>query len=102
ELFNYVRTVLNWRKDKSVIHTGSLMHFIPEDGVYVYFRYNDTESVIVILNNNATEKTLSTKRFTERLTGFTSAENIVTQQSVTNLQQLTLPGKSATILELKK
>lgn len=102
ELFNYVRTLLNWRKDKSVVHQGSLMHFIPEDGVYVYFRYTDTESVMVILNNNATEKTLTTKRFAERLTGFTSAENIVTRQSVTNLQHLTVPAKSATILELKK
>jgi neopullulanase len=101
ELFNYARTLLSWRKDKTVIHAGQLMHFLPEDGLYVYFRYTDTESVMVILNNNATEKTLTTKRFAERLTGFTSAQNIVTQQSVTNLQQLVLPAKSATILELK-
>lgn len=102
ELFNYVRTLLHWRKDKSVIHDGNLMHFIPEDGMYVYFRYTDTESVMVVLNNNTTEKALSTKRFAERLTGFTSAENIVTRESVTNLQQLTVPGKSALILALKK
>lgn len=102
ELFNYVRTLLNWRKSKSVIHTGKLMHFIPENGIYVYFRYTDTESVMVILNNNTEAKTLPTQRFSERLQGFNSAQNIVTQQTVSNLQQIVLPPKSATILELKK
>lgn len=102
ELFNYAKTILNWRKSKTVIHTGKLMHFIPENGIYVYFRYNDSESVMVILNNNNEEKTLATQRFNERLQGFNSAENIVTKQSVSNLQTIVLPGKSATILELKK
>lgn len=102
ELFNYAKEILNWRKSKSVIHTGKLMHFIPENGIYVYFRYTDSESVMVILNNNNEEKTLTTTRFNERLQGFNSAENIVTKQSVSNLQQVVLPAKSATILELKK
>lgn len=102
ELFTYVRTILNWRKSKSVVHTGKLMHFIPENGLYVYFRYTDSESVMVILNNNNEEKTLTTQRFNERLRGFNSAENIVTKQSVSNLQSIVLPAKSATILELKK
>ena len=102
ELFAYAKTILNWRKNKSVIHEGKLMHFIPENGIYVYFRYNDSETVMVILNNNNEERTLATQRFNERLNGFNSAENIVTKQSVSNLQNLVLPAKSATILELKK
>jgi glycosidase len=102
ELFSFVKTILNWRKSKTVIHTGKLMHFIPENGIYVYFRYTDSESVMVILNNNSDEKTLTTQRFSERLQGFNAAENIVTKQSVSNLQHIVLPAKSATILELKK
>lgn len=102
ELFTYTKTIMNWRKTKSVIHEGKLMHFIPENGIYVYFRYNDSETVMVILNNNNEEKTLATQRFNERLQGFNSAENIVTNQSVSNLQNIVLPAKSATILELKK
>ena len=45
DLFNYLQTILNWRKTKEVIHTGKLMHFIPENNMYVYFRYNDAESL---------------------------------------------------------
>jgi glycosidase len=102
ELFNYIRTLLNWRKGKTVIHEGKLMHFIPENGLYVYFRYTDSESVMVILNNNQEAKTLDTKRFNERLTGFSSGKNVVTNETLSTLQNLSLPAKSATIIELQK
>lgn len=102
ELFNYLKTILNWRKNKSVVHNGKFMHFIPESGIYVYFRYSDAESVMVILNNNEEAKVLDTKRFNERLTGFTGGKNIVTNETITNLQNLSLPAKSATIIELQK
>ncbi|MFZ2907308.1 MAG: glycoside hydrolase family 13 protein [Cyclobacteriaceae bacterium] len=102
ELFNYLKTLLNWRKKTSVVHTGKFMHFIPENGLYVYFRYNDSESVMVILNNNEESKTLDTKRFQERLKGFSSGKNVVSNESITNLQNLSLPAKSATIIELIK
>lgn len=65
------------------------------------FPISDSESVMVVLNNNSEPKTLDTKRFNERLTGFSSGKNIVTNESVSNLQNLSLPAKSATIIELK-
>lgn len=102
ELYTYLQTLLNWRKSKEVIHTGKLMHFIPENNMYVYFRYNETESVMVILNNSTEEKTLNTKRFAERLSGFSSGKNVITNTNITNLQELTIPAKAATIIELKK
>ncbi len=77
ELFNYLKTLLNWRKAKSVIHNGKFMHFIPENGTYVYFRYTDSESVMVILNNNNEAKTLDTKRFNERLIGFRGGKTLL-------------------------
>ncbi len=43
EMQNYVSTIQNWRKEKPVIHHGKLMHFAPENGIYVYFRYNDKD-----------------------------------------------------------
>ena len=55
ENLTFTKKLLNWRKGKEVIHTGRLKHFIPENGLYVYFRYNDTESVMVILNNSDKE-----------------------------------------------
>ena len=102
EVFNYLKTLLNWRKQTPVIHTGKFMHFIPENGLYVYFRYNDAESVMVVLNNNEEARSLDTKRFHERLNGYSSGKNVVTNETLSNLQNISLPAKSATIIELKK
>lgn len=102
EMMNYTKKLFNWRKTAKVIHQGKLMHFVPENGVYVYFRYTATETVMVILNNKEEAQTIPTKRYAERMTGFTSAKNALTEQIITDLNTLNLPAKSATILELRK
>jgi glycosidase len=102
EYFDFTQKLLNWRKGSEVIHTGKTMQYLPHDNVYVYFRYNASQTVMVILNNNTEPKTLDTKRFNERLKGFSSGKNIVTSESLNNLQSISLPAKSATILELIK
>ena len=57
---------------------------------------------IVAMNNNKEVKPLDTKRFAERLNGFSAGKNILTQETITNLQSLSVPAKSATIIELVK
>jgi glycosidase len=102
DVFTHLRTLAIWRKTKSVMHTGNLMQFVPFEGVYAYFRYTASESVMVIFNNNDTEKTVQTGRFVERLTGFTKAKNVVSGETVLSLTSLTIPAKTAWVLELQK
>ncbi|MCU0446976.1 MAG: glycoside hydrolase family 13 protein [Microscillaceae bacterium] len=101
DLQAFTRKLLQWRKTKKVIQYGKLMHFIPEDNLYVYFRYDDQETVMVVLNNHQSAKTLDMQRFKERLRGFSSAYNVITGENISALQTLNLPPKSATVLELK-
>ena len=61
----YVSIIQNWRKTAEVIHHGKLMHFAPENGIYTYFRYNEKETVMVVLNKNEKETNLETERFSE-------------------------------------
>jgi len=102
EAFYYLSNLLNWRKNKDVIHTGKLKHFIPENGVYVYFRYNDDESVMVILNNSEKEQVFTTERFAENLSGFNSGNEIISGKKLENLDEIIIPEKSAMIIELVK
>jgi glycosidase len=102
EYFEYTQKLLNWRKAKEVIHTGKLMHFAPENGVYTYFRYTEKESVMIILNKNEEEKQLSTQRFAERLNGFSGGTEIITSNIITDISTIKVPAKSAMIIELKK
>jgi glycosidase len=99
--FDFTSKLLNWRKNKEVIHTGKLLHYVPENDIYVYFRYNETETVMVILNNNDSEQSLPTERFFEKLKGFKEGTDIITGITYAVTKTITLPKKSALILELK-
>ena len=99
---NYVSTIQNWRKNKAVIHFGKLMHFIPEDGIYTYFRYNDNETVMVVLNKNKQVKTLVTERFSEIMRGFSSGREIISSNEIIDLSEIKIPAKSVMIIELNQ
>jgi len=101
DMYNYLHTLLEWRKSKEVIHTGKLRHFIPKDGIYTYFRYNSKEVVMVILNNNEAVKTIDTGVYNEFLKDHKSGTDILTGTIIKDLSKLTLPSKSALIIELK-
>ena len=76
------------------------MQFVPDNGIYVYFRFTDDASVMVIVNGNAEEQELDTARFRERLHGYTSAVNIESGALLKSLEVLQLPAMSTTILKL--
>lgn len=103
ETFDFIRKLLNWRKDNPVIHYGKTTQFLTQDNCYVFFRYNNEKTVMVILNNDNTEmKRLDTKRFAERMNGFTSGNDVITGKKIDNLSVIEVPSKSAMIIELNK
>ena len=102
EAFNFVKKIANYRKENPAVFSGKLMHFLPENGVYVYFRYSADKTVMVVLNQSKEEKTITTQRFAERMTGFAKAKNIMTDAEVSDLKTLKLPQMSISILELIK
>jgi len=102
DMMQYVKKIMNWRKGKEVMHTGKLKQFVPADGVYTYFRYNDKECVMVVMNNNETEKKPESVRYAEFLHGYKSADEITTGKSFTDLSDLMIPPKTVMIFELTK
>jgi len=97
----FMKKLVNWRKGKDLIHNGKLKHYFPMDNFYVYFRYNEKETVMVILNLNSEDRTLNTSRFSESLSGFTSAKEVITGREVNDLNTISLRAKTSMILELK-
>lgn len=97
----YIRKVLNWRKSSEVVHSGELKHFAPTDGVYVYFRYNQNNKVMVVLNKNTQEKSIDTSRFSEIMGNCTSGKEVISGTNITDLKNLKVPAMSAMIIELK-
>ncbi len=98
--FDFTKKLLNWRKTQNVIHTGKTLHYVPENNVYVYFRYDDKKRVMVVLNNNKLDQKLDLKRFSEGLDKFTKGKDILSNTEISLSRNLDIKGKSAMILEL--
>jgi glycosidase len=102
EAFNYVRKLATYRKNNEVLQTGKMMQFVPQDGVYAYFRYNADKTVMMLMNGEEKEVSLSTARFAERTSGFTQAVNVATDEVLADMSQIKIPAKTTLVLELKK
>jgi glycosidase len=96
----FVHKLLNWRRDKTVIHSGDLTHFRPDNGTYVYFRHDDDVAVMVVLNKNETAVDLDLARFEERLQGYTRAVGVISGATHQLDKALKLPPRSVQVLDL--
>jgi glycosidase len=97
----YLRLLLNWRRDARVIHEGNTKHFVPHDGVYVYFRYKEGATVMVIINKNERAKELDIDRYAEMLKKESSGRNVITGERVT-LNGYQVPARAAVVMEIVK
>ena len=57
---------------------------------------------MVILNNNNSEQTISTAKFSEVISKYKSGFEIISGFEIRNLGQIKINKKSAIIIELKK
>ncbi|NOR28473.1 MAG: alpha-amylase [Lutibacter sp.] len=101
DLVDYISTILKWRKNAIEIHKGKLKHYKPMDNIYVYFRYTDTESTMVIINNSKKSiNDYSLERYKESLTSYSSGKDIITNTKFTTLKTINLKANSALIIKL--
>ena len=99
EAFNYVKRIANFRKNSTAIKNGKFMQYVPEDGVYTYFRYDKNQTVMVIMNTAGEEKTIDPQRFSERLKGFKELQDI-TDRTLRNLNvSWKIPAQTIWIME---
>lgn len=101
EVFNWTRTLANFRKSSSAIKTGKLTQYVPEDWVYTYFRHDAKQTVMVVMNTSNDEKTLQPARFAESMKGFTKAKNVTAGWTADlTAKEWKVPGKTVWVLEL--
>jgi len=101
KFFEFSSKLFTWRKSKDVIHSGKMTHYVPDNNVYVYFRYNEKETVMVIINNNSDKQTLKINRFKESIQNLKSGKEVLSGKPFDLNNDIEIEGKSALILELK-
>ncbi len=101
EAFDFIKKLATYRKNTPALHSGILMQYTPVDGVYVYFRYNDQKTVMVVMNPNEQEYSLKTSRFAERIGQATKARNVLTDQMLDISGEVLLATRTAYVFELQ-
>lgn len=78
------------------------MQYVPVDGVYVYFRYDNNQTVMCVMNTNDRESAIDLSRFDERMKGFTKALDVATGTTFNLGSTLKIGPKYLLVAELKK
>ena len=99
EIWRHVHALANYRKQSTAIMTGKMTQYVPEDGVYVYFRYDAKQTVMVVMNTAKTDKVISFEKYPERTTGFTQYTDVISKEK-TAMKDFTLGSYKAVVLEL--
>ena len=101
DVYDYTRHIMNWRKEKEVIHSGKTLHFIDRNNTYAYFRYNDSDVVFVFINNTDAEQLVPWSRYAEIAADLTVGRDVMTGESVT-MSGVKVEPMSALVVEFKR
>lgn len=63
DLWDLISRLATYRQHSKALSIGKLTQYVPEDGVYVYFRTYGAERIMVIMNTNDVSKQVKLARF---------------------------------------
>lgn len=99
EAFDFLSRLLHWRRGNDVIARGSLKHFMPESGLYVYRRAHGDKHITVIMNGNDRELTVSMTPTVEIMPFGTKLHDMLSGEEITITPEMTFPPRAIFILE---
>lgn len=99
-LFNQIKKITQFRKHSTALQTGKLMQYLPVDGLYVYFRYDASGSIMCIMNTSDKEKSIDFTHYPERTTGFKAGRDVI--NDIIYNGKLNAPAMTMQVLELMK
>ncbi len=102
EVYYFLQNLLKWRKDnKEFFEKAKLIHYIPENQLYVYFRIYKNQTIMVLLNNNDKDLSVNVERLKENIQSHTVGIDVIKGIKY-NLSDLKIRGNSSLVLELSK
>ena len=97
-VLQYTAALANFRKNCTAITNGKLMQYVPQDGLYVYFRYNEKQTVMCVMNTSTQEKKINFSGYEERTKGFTHAKDVISKTVYGN--SFSVPAMTMQVFEL--
>ena len=103
EAQGFVKKLMNWRKNSTLVHSGKLMHFAPknQDEIYVMFRYDDKEKIMIVLNKNTKDMELDLKPYKEILGDQLTGKDVLSGTEFTKAKKISVKAMGAMIIEVE-
>jgi len=100
DFLHYVQLLGTYRKSSVALKTGDMMQYVPEDGLYVYFRYTKGQTIMCVMNTDKKVRKLNFEKYTERTDGFKGGIDIVTGEKIG--KEFSIAAMSMQVFELTK
>lgn len=99
---DYTARLFNYRKKSMALRRGSMTHYLPQDNVYTYFRYDATtqKRVMTILNLAQESRTLDLTKFEEIAGARLQGTDITTGKKVDADGTLTVGAREAVVVAI--
>jgi glycosidase len=96
-----VKTLASFRRTSPALKTGKMMQYLPEKGLYVYFRYNAEQTVMCAMNTDTSALTVDFKKYAERTGGFSTAVSVIDSKAYQLSQSYSIPAWTMWVLKLQ-
>jgi glycosidase len=100
DFLHYVQALGSYRTKSSALKTGNMMQYIPEDGLYVYFRYDNMQTIMCVMNTDKKSRSVNLSKYAERTNGFNGGKNIISGDQVGTA--FSIPAMSMQVIELTR
>lgn len=98
EVFDYASRLFQWRKGSDAVQNGRTKHFLTRDNTYAYFRYTESDTVFVYLNNSSEDKVIPWSDYAEIAAGLTSGTDVIAGGTV-NPEGHVVPAHSSLVVD---
>ncbi|MEL1241576.1 glycoside hydrolase family 13 protein [Flavobacterium flavipallidum] len=101
QFFDFTSKLFQWRKTSEAVHFGKMTHYVPENNVYVYFRFTDSKTVMVVVNNNLISSEINPIRFQDNIKDFKTGKDVFSGKQMNLENNIVVEGQSVLVMELE-
>jgi glycosidase len=81
EIYSHINRLLTLRKQYDILAHGELIHFPPEDELYVYFKKQDSQTLMCVANESESAMELDISKFSHYIGKSEYFKDLVTEKS---------------------
>ena len=100
EAFDFISCLLNWRKGNKAVAYGKTLHFMPDNGLYVYQRKAGDKKVTVIMNgSDEAVNGIDMSRYAEIMKPGDVFNDVISGKQVTIAEEMDFSPRAVLVLE---